>query len=315
MKILNFWRDERGAVSIIAAVSMVSFLGVTGLAVDVGHAWKVQAELQRAADAGAAAGVLAMFPGGTVKDCTAASSTGLDFTQRNKVDEQTSDAGQINVEVGQWVLPNGPFNTAACQPANAVRVSGTRQINLNFATVLGINTMTPKAQATAISKIAGSVPGNKAFPFCIDESRVPPIGSAQQIFINSQGSDYGCWTPFLDPNGKVKDYLDGTLQSPPLYYDQIINVKNGVDASDLTTIKNQYIGQTVTVLVIPNGEHSGTTKIKGFAKVKVIAVDPPALGTKGVIFETLSTSFTDPEIGGGGATNYNLSAAGSSLVQ
>ncbi len=31
--------------------------------------------------------------------------------------------------------------------------------------------------------------------------------------------------------------------------------------------------------------------------------------------QTLSVSYTDPEVGGGGTTNYNLFASGGSLVQ
>ncbi len=68
--------------------------------------------------------------------------------------------------------------------------------------------------------------------------------------------------------------------SPALKIGEIINVKNGVDASDLKTVQNNYVGQTVIAVVIPDGQHSGTTQILGFAKVVIVAVDLPKGATK-----------------------------------
>ena len=48
--------DRSGVVAILAALSMVSIVGFTGLAVDVGNVYYAQAKLQAAADAAALAG-------------------------------------------------------------------------------------------------------------------------------------------------------------------------------------------------------------------------------------------------------------------
>jgi Flp pilus assembly protein TadG len=51
--------DRSGVVAILAALSMVSIVGFTGLAVDVGNVYYAQAKLQAAADAAALAGATA----------------------------------------------------------------------------------------------------------------------------------------------------------------------------------------------------------------------------------------------------------------
>jgi hypothetical protein len=285
--------------------------------VDVGHAYKAKAELQRAADAGALGGVVAMFPGGAAKSCTMAVSTGEDLARRNQVDEENSSLADITVQSGKYTLPSGPFATSACDQANAVEAVVRKRLDMYFASVFGVNSMTPSGRAVALSKITGSLPGGKAFPFCIDHSKVPPQGAAGQILINTTSSDFGCWTPFFDPNGKVKDLLDGTVQAPAVKVGDIINVKNGVTANDFKTLKSTYIGQYVVVPVIRDGAHSGETAILGFARIKIIGVDEPGGGSgdKIVIVETQQQNYVDTQTGGGGTTNYNLAAAGSSLVQ
>ena len=54
--------DESGAVAVIAAIIFATLCGFGGLALDFGHYYKVKAELQRTADAGALAGVTGFIP-------------------------------------------------------------------------------------------------------------------------------------------------------------------------------------------------------------------------------------------------------------
>ena len=57
---LNQIRNERGAVAIYVALTMVVFLGIAALAIDVGYTRVARTELQRAADAAALAGARQM---------------------------------------------------------------------------------------------------------------------------------------------------------------------------------------------------------------------------------------------------------------
>ncbi len=54
--------DQKGAVIIITALSLMVMLGLTGLAVDLGYLYVVKCELQRAANARAMAGARSIFP-------------------------------------------------------------------------------------------------------------------------------------------------------------------------------------------------------------------------------------------------------------
>jgi Flp pilus assembly protein TadG len=54
--------DESGAFGVIGAIIFTAICGFVGLALDFGHYYKVRAELQRTADAGALAGVTGLFP-------------------------------------------------------------------------------------------------------------------------------------------------------------------------------------------------------------------------------------------------------------
>ena len=52
--------QRRGAVTVLVALLMVVLLGCAAMAIDIGHLYVAQAELQRAADAAAMAGAQAL---------------------------------------------------------------------------------------------------------------------------------------------------------------------------------------------------------------------------------------------------------------
>jgi hypothetical protein len=213
-------------------------------------------------------------------------------------------------------MPTGPFQASTCEDANAVKVTLKKGVSMWFASMIGVNAIAPAAEAVAISKIGGYTKEGEGFPFCIDKSRVPPNDTAKEILINTQSSDFGCWTPFDDPNGKVKDYLDGTRSAPPLWIGKIINVKNGVTTPDLNAVQNGYINQVVTVPVITDREHSGTTAILGFAKVKILGVETPGGGSgdKFIRLQTLEQYYSDDGVSGGGSTDFHLGSAGGAIL-
>jgi Flp pilus assembly protein TadG len=53
--------NRKGAVLVLVVIAMVVFVGITALAIDIGHLVVVRNELQNAADAGALAGALALY--------------------------------------------------------------------------------------------------------------------------------------------------------------------------------------------------------------------------------------------------------------
>ncbi|MDQ6804926.1 MAG: pilus assembly protein TadG-related protein, partial [Actinomycetota bacterium] len=68
-------RDERGAVLVLVAVSMVAFLGMLGVALDVAAWQQTHRRAQNTADAGALAAANAMAGGATTTAAQSAATT------------------------------------------------------------------------------------------------------------------------------------------------------------------------------------------------------------------------------------------------
>ena len=63
-------KDECGQALVLVAAAMVILIALTGFAVDVGHTYLVQRQLQSATDAAALAGALELRTAGRHPDCS-----------------------------------------------------------------------------------------------------------------------------------------------------------------------------------------------------------------------------------------------------
>jgi len=139
-------RDERGAVSVIVALSMVALLGFVAITVDIGALYAERAELQNGADAAALA---------VAQDCAAAgacTTTGPDASWLGAAATTARSLANANAR-------DGATNVASLtSPARySVQVTtGTRDgatgagaLAYTFAPVLGIDSARPTATATA----------------------------------------------------------------------------------------------------------------------------------------------------------------------
>ena len=167
--------DQSGAIAIVIAVVLVALCGFVALAVDVGHLVVVEAELQRAADAGALSGAINLSPyTGSYPNLTpdwlkgriAAANTVNDIN--NKADDQQFCIANGDVLTGYWLLkPQGLSQTlpqslpaATYLPEPAIRVTLTRSINRLFAPIIGKNVVqTVTAAATAILPEGNAITG------------------------------------------------------------------------------------------------------------------------------------------------------------
>lgn len=77
---LRCWRQERGQVVIIMAVTATALVGLIGLVVDGGHFYAQRRQAQNAADAAALAGAFRLYEGQSV---AVATSAALDYAQQN----------------------------------------------------------------------------------------------------------------------------------------------------------------------------------------------------------------------------------------
>ena len=132
-------RDDRGAVAIIVAVSIVLLSGAAALAVDMGLLYVSQSEMQLSADAAALAGAQELPYSST------ATSVARSYALAN------SPAGT-----------NITITTPYKGDPNKIRVICSRTVDLGFARMLGINSAPVAASAVATRK---SEWAGEALPF------------------------------------------------------------------------------------------------------------------------------------------------------
>ncbi|HEX2473555.1 MAG TPA: Tad domain-containing protein, partial [Lacipirellulaceae bacterium] len=94
--------DRRGAILVLAAVLMVTLLGIVAFAVDYGHLLKVRTDLQRSADASALAAVqdLIRKSNGT-QDVAKARETARTYA-RDNLANQSIQVPDGDIEIGRY---------------------------------------------------------------------------------------------------------------------------------------------------------------------------------------------------------------------
>ncbi len=147
---MKMWRQEQAQALPIVALLAVVLLGMIGMAIDVGRLYVAKAELSRAIDAAALAGVLEL------PDVAAAESRANAYLKENIPDATASFPGN---------------------DTNSLRVQGTRNVKLSFMGILGFRDMDIKASAAAGF---GFVPNDSAMILDATGSMGdPPCNAAQ----------------------------------------------------------------------------------------------------------------------------------------
>ncbi len=136
--IIRLWRDRRGAVAVWTVLMMVSLLGITALALDMGYVWMLKNQLQATADATALAGAGRLAPEGETPDVTLVKSTAVAFAGKNMA---AAPHGTVLLEadviLGHWDGPTRTFtphpdvtNPPGGETTNAVKTT-TRRAEAN----------------------------------------------------------------------------------------------------------------------------------------------------------------------------------------
>jgi len=143
-------KDQRGQVLPWLALGMTGMLGVTGMTIDIGHAYVVHAQLQNDANAAAlaAAGQVYVTQSQTVNSTTQAdlysgSSGGNNIDATLGTVTTTVTPACVNM-----LMPSGTSCTSN-SPANAVQVKETTSVPTWLLGVLGFNKIPVAATATA----------------------------------------------------------------------------------------------------------------------------------------------------------------------
>ena len=159
----QLWRGEDGVVAVIAALSMVMLFGFAAISVDVANLIYVKSNLQASANVAALAGGQ-NIPSGTAT--TTAISYGAQSGQKNFFSAQTVTTTPTlkcltalqNLNGAGLGIPCLTYGSQAA--ANAIAVTQTAVVPTFFAGVLGINSVTISATATASSKGGAPPPLN-----------------------------------------------------------------------------------------------------------------------------------------------------------
>lgn len=119
--------NERGSVLILVVLSALIIIGSAGLAVDVGRLYAAKAELSRAVDSAALAGVLEFD--GQASGLTAAQTKATAYMSMNE--------------------PTATASIVADGATSALKINASKNIRLYFLPIFGLSSSTVSAKATA----------------------------------------------------------------------------------------------------------------------------------------------------------------------
>lgn len=137
--------DQSGQVLVLAAVAMVMLLAVAGFALDIGHAYLVQRQLQAGVDAAALAG--AQYLPVATDVIPAANAYGPSPGAKNA----TTTVSSATTTVTMRCVQSAPGCQQSSGNYNAVRVEARAPVRTLFGKVIGINAISVRAVATACS--------------------------------------------------------------------------------------------------------------------------------------------------------------------
>ena len=137
-KMRNFAADERGMITVMAAVSFVVVMGMGALAIDLSHSWAIKSKMEATTDAASLAGAQQL------PNTSAVTPKALDLAARNTPSNYGTLVTSSDVLIGNANATTKTF-TANATPFNAVKVTASRTAAKGnaaprfFAGVIGLN--------------------------------------------------------------------------------------------------------------------------------------------------------------------------------
>jgi len=146
----TMFNDQRGQVLPVAALLMVALIGVSGLVVDVGHAYVIRGQLQNSANAAAlaAAGYVYDSDSGSVNTTTQADQYSASTGDKNAYTGLNSVATTVTTKCLNMLMPKGQ-SCVSGSAANAVRVVNSTNVPTFFMGLFGVPSLKVGATATA----------------------------------------------------------------------------------------------------------------------------------------------------------------------
>lgn len=186
-------RSERGAVTVLVAVSMLAILGFCALAIDMGMLYVAHNDAQRAADAAALAGASAFLEQDAALAEPVARARAMDYALRNTFQNGPIDSSEVEIRV----VPESSLV--------GVRVQRDSVPTL-FARVLGIRHVPIGAYAAAEAVQAGNARCLK--PFAVPDMWNDANGdtNGDRVWDNGESWTFGddpgdFYSPYSGPGG------------------------------------------------------------------------------------------------------------------
>ncbi|HWN10476.1 MAG TPA: pilus assembly protein TadG-related protein [Pyrinomonadaceae bacterium] len=228
---INSRKEERGSVLAIAAISMLSLVLATGMAIDVSHLYTAKSELQNAADAAAlaAASQLSSTRGGIKQAVSEATKTLNKYNFGSNVGISSADVTFSDNLNGSYVSQA----SAEASPASVRFVKVTlspKPVGITFAALAIANPQNLTAKATA--GISVGLTMNKfytAYTF-VESTSAPLVRTQTYALVPKAGNDKAptSYRVLAGPNGDL--ILTGTVHAYG-YIGSSYNVANLSSAS------------------------------------------------------------------------------------
>jgi Flp pilus assembly protein TadG len=266
---------ERGAISVLVAILMVTLLGFAALAVDVGMLYAERTQLRNGADAAAIAIAQKCAKDINGADCSTTSALARSLANSNAGDGKSNIADLVLDKAAGTVKV-----TAGAQEAG----KAPNRVSLFFARALGFNDATVTAGAAV--QWGRPVAGPTAFPltFSICQVKDQVDGSLQKLENHGDNANPDC---MYGPSGQAAPGGFGWLTSNPGMCSGVININAG-DApnssgnsypKDCDSVLTQWAadinaGKDVIVLLpvfnkVTGTGNGATYKLVSFAAFKV----------------------------------------------
>ena len=317
--------DESGAIAAVSAIIFATLCGVVGLAVDFGHYYKVRAELQRTADAGALAGASRLTPYKEIVPIPIPYwSNGRDAANfiisndANKVGNPkvTPDSTVVG---GYWLLKPASGDTqldttrpgAAKLGHPAIKVTLSKDVTMYLAPVIKFfGPLRATATAIAVLPEGYSIAKNIA-PLAVERTSIIYDSDHTintEVLIGLTGRVTGQWFTLHGAN----DVPTIRINEPMTAKTQQVYITPGTEATVYQNMVDMGVIVPGESMIVPVVEIIDKTiektyeDILGFAEFFVTAVDKSKKTISGRYMETTMTPNANSGTGAGG-TYYGVS--------
>lgn len=277
---------ERGAVSVIVALTLVVLLGFGAIAVDVAMMYSERAQLRNGADAAALAVAQKCAKNTGDADCSNTSSLAKSLANSNANDRLSNIKSIVLNKTGRSVTATVGSQEAGHAP---------NQVSLLLARALGFNT----TEVNAASTVAWGSPekGPVVFPITVSICQVrDKTGVMQLLQLHGKNANFDC---FYGPSGASVQGGFGGLKQDPGQCGALIDIKastgtaggsTGVDApSNCDAILNGWAadinaGRDVILLlpIFNTVTDTGTNAVYGLTTFAAFNVAGWKVGTPGL---------------------------------